>query len=122
MELNPAHYHLLLNHVPVLGSFFLALLLIIGLMRRSRELTRVALVLTLLLPLATYVVTLTGDKAEHYLEDEAWFDEDLAHEHEERGEAALIASGVAGFLALVALWVSRKGAELNRRAATDPPS
>ena len=112
MELNPAHYHLLLNHLPVLGSFFLALLLTIGLVRRSRELTRITLVLTLLFPVATYVVTLTGHKAEHYLEDEAWFDEDLVHEHEERAEAALIVSGVAGALALVALWVSRKGAEL----------
>jgi hypothetical protein len=112
MELNPAHYHLLLNHVPVLGSFFLALLLTIGLVKRSRELTRVALALTLLFPVATYVVTLTGDKAEDYLEDEAWFDKDRVHEHEERGEAALIASGVAGALALLALWVSRKGAVL----------
>src|SRR6185503_18862871 len=112
MEFNPAHYHLFLNHLPVLGSFFLALLLTIGLLRRSRELTRVALALTLLFPAATYVVTLTGDKAEHYLEDESWFDKDLVHEHEERGEAALIASGVAGVLALLALWVSRKGVEL----------
>ena len=109
MELTPAHWHLLLNHIPVLGPFFLALLLTIGLIRRSRELTRLTLALTLLLPVATYIVTLTGEKAEHYLEEEAWFDEDRVHEHEERGEAALIAAGVAGGLALVALWVSRKG-------------
>jgi hypothetical protein len=112
MEWNPAHWHLMLNHIPVLGPFFIALILIIGLVRRSRELTRVALALTLLFPVATYVVTLTGEKAEHYVEEQSWFDEDRVHDHEERGEAALIASGIAGALALVALWVSRKGVAL----------
>jgi hypothetical protein len=112
MELNPAHFHLLLNHVPVLGPFFLALLLVIGLVRRSRELLRVTLFLALLLPVATYVTNLTGEKAEHYVEDEAWADEDRIHEHEEKAEAALIASFVTGALALVALWVSRKGAPI----------
>jgi hypothetical protein len=112
MEFNPAHWHLMLNHVPVLGPYFLALILAIGLVRRSRELARVGLALTLLFPVATYVVTQTGEKAEHYVEDLPWFDKDRVHDHEERGEAALIASGVAGTLALVALWVSRKGAEL----------
>lgn len=112
MDLSPAHIHLMINHIPVLGPFFLAMLMIVGLVRRSRELLRVALALTLLFPIATYVVTLTGDKAEHYVEDQPWFDEDRVHEHEERGEAALIASGVVGLLALAGLWVSRKGAAL----------
>ena len=112
MEFNAAHWHLMLNHVPVLGPYFLALILAVGLVRRSRELARLGLALTLLFPVATYVVTQTGEKAENYVEDLPWFDEDRVHDHEERGEAALIASGVAGVLALVALWVSRKGAEL----------
>jgi hypothetical protein len=112
MEFNPAHWHLMLNHIPVLGPFFLALLLTIALVKRSRELARVTLGLTLLFPIATYVVTQTGEQAEHYVEDLTWFDKDRVHDHEERGEAALIASGVAGALALIALWVSRKGVEL----------
>jgi hypothetical protein len=112
MEFNPAHWHLLLNHIPVLGPWFLALLMIIGLARRSREISRVALALTVLFPVATYIVVQTGEKAEHYVEEQPWFDEDRVHEHEEKGEGALIASGVAGALALVALWVSRKGAVL----------
>ena len=112
MEFNPAHWHLMLNHLPVLGPYFLALILVLGLVRRSRELARVGLALTLLFPVATYVVTQTGEKAEDYVEDLPWFDKDRVHDHEERGEAALIASGVAGALALIGLWVSRKGAAL----------
>lgn len=112
MDLSPAHIHLMLNHIPVLGPFFLALLLIIGLLRRSRELVRLTMVLTVLFPVATYVVTLTGEKAEHLVEEQPWFDEDRVHDHEERAEAALIVSVVTGALALLALWVSRKGAPL----------
>lgn len=112
MELNAAHWHLLLNHIPVMAPYFLVLLIVVGLIRKSRELTRFALVLTVLFPVATYIVTLTGEKAEHYVEEETWFDEDRVHDHEEKGEAALIAAGVAGALALVGLWVSRKGVAL----------
>jgi hypothetical protein len=100
------------NHIPVLGPFFLAFLLIVGLIRRSREILRLALVLVVVLPAVTYGVQLTGESAEHALEDEPWFDEDRVHEHEERAEAALIVSGIAGVLALVALWASRKGVAL----------
>lgn len=112
MDLSPAHLHLMLNHIPVLGPFFLALLLTIGLVRRSRELLRVALALTVLFPVVTYGVNLTGEKAEHYVEDQPWFDEDRVHEHEERAEATVIVSAITGVLALLALWVSRKGAPL----------
>jgi hypothetical protein len=112
MDLSPAHYHLLLNHIPVVAPFFLALLMIIGMIRGSRELLRMTLVLTVLLPVATYVVSLTGEKAEHYVEEQPWYDEDRVHQHEERAEAAVIVSAVTGVLALLALWVSRKGAPL----------
>ena len=112
MDLSPPHLHLLLNHVPVLGPFFLALLLTIGLLRRSRELQRLALALTVLLPVATYGVQLTGESAEHFLEEQTWYDDDLVHEHEERAEAALVATIVTGVLALVGLFASRKQAPL----------
>ena len=112
MDLSPAHIHLMLNHIPVLGPFFLALLYIIGLFRRSRETLRTALVLTVLFSIATGGVFLTGEPAEHQVEDMTWFDEDRVHEHEERAEAGLIAALATGVLALLALFVSRKGTPL----------
>ena len=42
-NMNWTHLHLALNHVPVLGSLFVALLLIAGIARKSEELKRMSL-------------------------------------------------------------------------------
>lgn len=109
MDLSPAHIHLMLNHIPVLGPFFLALLLLVALFRKSPEILRAALILTVLFSAATGVVYLTGEPAEEQLEDETWFDEDRVHEHEERAEAGLITALATGALALLTLVLARKG-------------
>jgi uncharacterized membrane protein len=109
VDLSPAHIHLMLNHIPVLAPFFLALLMIIALVRKSPETLRVALILTVLFSAATGVVFLTGEPAEEQVEEQTWFDEDRVHEHEERAEAGLIAAVATGALALLALLLARKG-------------
>ena len=110
MNLTPAHLHLMLNHLPVLAPYFLALLMVIGLWRRSREIVRVALLLTVLFSLVTGGVFLTGEPAEDDVEEQTWFDHDRVHEHEERAEKGLIVASITGALALLALVVSRRGA------------
>jgi asparagine N-glycosylation enzyme membrane subunit Stt3 len=55
--MNWAHIHLSLNHLPVVGTFFGVLLLLLALLRKSEELKRVSLgvfVLTALLALPVY--------------------------------------------------------------------
>ena len=58
MALNPAHWHLMVNHIPLLWPVVIVLLMVIGLVRRSRELLRLTLALTLVFPVATYLVTI----------------------------------------------------------------
>jgi hypothetical protein len=112
MDMSPAHIHLALNHIPILGPFFLILLMAIGFARRSREILRTSLVLTVMLSATTYGVFLSGESAEHQLEEEVWYDEDLVHEHEERAEKGVVAAIVTGVLALIGIWASRRGAPL----------
>ncbi len=114
MDLSPAHIHLMFNHIPVLGPWFLALLFAFGLVRKSPDLLRAAMLLTVLLAGTTGLVFLTGEPAEHQVEEQAWFDEDRVHEHEERAEAGLIATAITGVLALVGLVLARKGRPLHR--------
>ncbi len=105
--MNPAELHLALNHFPVFGAVFVALLLVWGLMRRSRDVMRAALGLTVLVSIGSYVAVATGEKAEHYVEDAAWFDEAIAHDHEELGELAFKAMLVTGLIGLIGLWQLR---------------
>jgi hypothetical protein len=58
-----AHLHLLLNHVPVLGTYFGLVCLALSLMLRSTELQRIALVIFVLVGLLALPVYLTGPHA-----------------------------------------------------------
>jgi hypothetical protein len=95
------------NHIPVIGVPLVAALLAWALLRRSRDVYRVALSAAVILAALTYPVFLTGEPAEERVEDAAWVNEDLIHEHEERAEAALIAVLVTGAIAALGLWRSR---------------
>ncbi|HXI20948.1 MAG TPA: hypothetical protein VNH46_07685, partial [Gemmatimonadales bacterium] len=89
--MNAAHLHLMLNHLPVLGAPFAALLLVWGLFRRSRDLLRTALGVAVVVAAVSYPVFLTGEPAEDRVEDAGWASERLVHQHEERAELGLIA-------------------------------
>jgi hypothetical protein len=105
--MNPAHLHLMLNHLPVVGVPLVAALLCWALLRRSREVYRVALGASVILAALTYPVFLTGEPAEERVEDAGWMQERLVHQHEERAEAALIAVLVTGAMAAFGLWQTR---------------
>ena len=112
--MNPAHLHLMLNHLPVIGVPLVGALLAWALIRGSRELYRTALGAAVVVAALTYPVFLTGEPAEDRVEDTAWASKDLIHEHEERAEAALIAVLVTGAIAAFGLWQSRGGRESSR--------
>ncbi|HMV30796.1 MAG TPA: hypothetical protein PKA50_01645, partial [Gemmatimonadales bacterium] len=105
--MSAAHLHLMFNHLPVLGTPLVLSLLLWGLIRRSRDVQRAALGAAVVVAALSYPVFLTGEPAEEQVEDAAWMQERLVHEHEERAEAALIAIMVTGALALVPLWQGR---------------
>ncbi len=107
--MDAAHLHLMLNHLPIMGSPLVAGLLFWGLSRRSRDVLRTGLGAAVVIAALSYPVFLTGEPAEEQLEDTAWLKERLVHEHEERAEAGLIAILLTGALAGVVLWQSRAG-------------
>jgi hypothetical protein len=103
MPLDAAHVHLMLNHLPVIGAPLLLLLLTIGLLRGSRELVTVSLVLVVGLAVATGLVYLTGEPAEELVKHTPWFHDTLAERHEEHATVSLAAVLVTGLIAGAAL-------------------
>ncbi|MFQ5747456.1 MAG: hypothetical protein ACE5HF_09610 [Gemmatimonadota bacterium] len=98
--MNGAHLHLILNHVPVIGSIGCLLLLGIARARNSEELTRIGLWLLVLVAAFGIVVYLTGEAAEEIVEDLAGISKDLIEEHEEMALLATIVLGLVGAGAL----------------------
>jgi hypothetical protein len=108
MLIDAAHIHLMLNHLPVVGAPLVLLLLTIGLLRGSREVITISLVLVIGLALAGGLVYLTGEPAEELVEHTAWFRETLVETHEEQALVGLIAMLVTGALAGLALVLHRR--------------
>jgi hypothetical protein len=109
VNLSATHLHLMLNHVPVLGTVFVLVVLLWGLLRRSREITSLGLLFTVILALVTIPIYLTGEPTEHQQRRAPWFDRDRAHEHEEKAERGLNAMLATGAVALGALYLRRGG-------------
>lgn len=90
--MDPVRVHLVLNHLPVIGSGLALLALLFGIVRANLTVIRTALALAVVALAAVPVVSWSGEEAEEVVEDAAWLDADGAEwldEHEERGEAAI---------------------------------
>ena len=97
------HLHLLLNHVPVIGTLLALLLLLVAFVRKSEELKKVTLGLFVLIALVTIPVYLTGDPAEEMIENIPGISKVMIERHEDAALFSLIAVEVAGTIALAAL-------------------
>jgi hypothetical protein len=116
--MNYPHLHLMLNHIPVLGTILALLLLTWALVSRRRDFIRLGLFITVLVGLSVYPAFFTGDEAHEQLEDVRGFDHDLVHEHEEAADWALWIVLGTGAVAALGLWASRKDREVPRWAST----
>ncbi len=112
--MNGAHLHLILTHLPVLGIAFGALLLGLGLVRQDRGIQQAALGALVLSGLAAGLAYLTGEGAEEAIERTVGAGKPYLERHEEAGMVGLVAAGVVGVLALIALVGGRQNRPLSR--------
>jgi len=101
--MDAAHIHLMLNHVPVLGAVFGAILLGVGLLRSDESWQRIALWTLIVTGVAGVVVYLTGEPAEELVEGAAGFSHDAVERHEEIAAWAMYTGGGVGAAALGAV-------------------
>jgi hypothetical protein len=107
--MSSVHLHLLLNHVPVIGVYFILFVLVVALARRSDAIGKIGLAMLVGVALATVAVYFTGEPAEDAVEGLAGVSETLIHSHEDAAVMAFIATGVAGVAALgLLLWYRRR--------------
>ena len=97
------HVHLLLNHIPVIGTLLALLLLLVAFVRKSDELKKVTLCLFVLIALVTIAVYLTGDPAQDMVENIPGVAKPMIERHEDSALFSLIAVEVAGVIALAGL-------------------
>lgn len=103
MNLNGAHWHLLVNHLPIIGGLLAMLILGFGLIRRNSSVIQLGFGLFVLMSGATAITNQTGESAEHYLKSINQLNRPLLHAHEEAADLANIGMYLTGLLSLLAL-------------------
>jgi uncharacterized membrane protein len=111
--MNAAQLHLLLNHLPVLGTIFGLLLGAYGLAAKKEDVARAALGVFVLAALAAGAAYLTGENAEDLVESVVGVSEAHLERHEDVAVWALVGAGVLGVFALGVL-VVRRGKTVGR--------
>ena len=105
--MNWAHLHLALNHVPVLGTLFVSLLLGAALIRNSEELKRCSLIGFVVLALVSIPIKFTGDFANEKLAEASWLAAERVTVHEQAADQATTGMFLLGLAAAFALWQGR---------------
>lgn len=106
-----SHVHLVLNHIPVIGSVAVLGLLLLALVRRSADLRRAGLEVAVIVGMLTLPAYLTGVGAQPPSEERTALIAAAIGAHH---DAALLGSGfmlLTAMLAWIALWQTRRRTE-----------
>lgn len=105
--MEPVHLHLLTNHVPVIGAFFGALVIVIGMARKSPPTLAAAYWIFLLSAALGLVAYFSGEGAEEAVENLPGVTENFIETHEDIGKFTLIAFILLGAISVFGLLRSK---------------
>jgi len=108
MVVNVAHLHLLINHVPTVGSVVALGLLLLALVRRDEGLKHAALEVLFGIAVLTLPVYITGVAAYRELREQPGVSDMAALLHQDAALAGFALIELAGFAAWAALWQTRR--------------
>ncbi|MDM7922081.1 MAG: hypothetical protein QUS14_07250 [Pyrinomonadaceae bacterium] len=113
--MDAAHLHLMLNHIPLLGTVFGLPVLLAGILLKNNALRIAGLLMLLVAALAAIPVYLTGEPAEEIVENLPGVGHDQIEAHEDFAMFALISAIITGVIAAAALafdWMRKQAAAL----------
>ena len=106
--MNDAHWHLLVNHFPIIGVIFGLGIQVSGILLKNNVLKNTAFVLYLITAIFGFLAMQTGENAEEVVENLPNISENLIHRHEESAETFVLVLYAAGVFAVFSLVASVK--------------
>jgi uncharacterized membrane protein len=106
--MNAAHFHLVVNHFPIILPFVGLSMIIAGLIFRSDVLKRTAFVVFICAGIAVIFAMNSGEGAEETIEEMVGVDENRIKAHEEKAETFAVLCYVLASLSLIGLWANLK--------------
>ena len=99
--MNDAHFHLLVNHLPIVGLLIGILILIAGLLLKKTEVILTAMGVFIFSAIASIFAFYTGEGAEEVVENISGISETLIHLHEEYAESFYTLTLILGGTSLI---------------------
>lgn len=115
--MNVAHIHLIISHLPIIGSLLGAVVLGFAIFRKSNDIKIAAYGLFILSAIGAGIVYATGEGAEEAVEKLPGVMESIIERHEDFAIFSLISLIVLGSVSLVALFLNKKFISLNKTVA-----
>ncbi|NUM49750.1 MAG: hypothetical protein HUU48_01425 [Flavobacteriales bacterium] len=106
--MNAAHFHLVVNHLPIIFPMAGAIVMITGLIFKSDAVKRTAFFLFIIGSLSSIAAMTSGEGAEEVVENISGVTENYIESHEESAELFSILTYLLGGLSLFGLWASIK--------------
>lgn len=109
--MNTAHWHLILNHFPIIGTLGGIVVLLYGFIRKSNDTKVLGALLILAMAVISVMVMETGEAAEEVVEKIPGISEAAVEAHEDAAKIAngiLIASGALALISLVLHFLKKK--------------
>src|SRR5215471_6149853 len=103
--MNPAHIHLLLNHVPTIGFAIGLAFFAIALLLKQPDLQRASLVVFFLASAVTIVTYVSGNDARESLKEAQGVSKPLMEAHESAALVAFVFMEITGFFSWIGLWI-----------------
>ena len=104
--MNDAHWHLVVNHFPIIGTILALGILITGLFLKNNSVKNTAYILFIVAAIFALFSMQTGEGAEEMVEDFPGIGKAIIHEHEELAEKLALVLYAMGGLSLLALFLN----------------
>ena len=106
--MNGAHWHLVVNHLPIIFPLVGVIVIITGYISKSEAVKRTAFIIFILGAFAAIAAMSTGEGAEEVVEKITGVSEDYIKSHEKMAETFALLSYILGSISLIGLWTSFK--------------
>ena len=105
--MNWVHLHLALNHIPVLGTLFVGIMLAIALVRHNEDLKRMSFAWFVALTIVSIPIKFTGDFAHEVVAKSEWLSTSGVAAHEQSADQATTGVFLLGLLAAFGIYRGR---------------
>ena len=106
--MNEAHFHMIVNHFPIIGTIFGFIIIITGIVLKNNTLKNTAYSLFIISALFAFASMATGDGAEEMVVKMPTIGEKIIHEHEEIAEKLALVLYLLGIISILGIFLNVK--------------